>query len=102
MGYMKKFPIALFAVVATAALIVALRAGVFTASPVSQASSSSQNAAAQLATVKEYCAGCHNDRAKTANVSFDGLTVASIGEHAELFEKAVRKLRGRVMPPPGA
>ncbi len=102
MGHMKKFPIALFAVVAIVALIVALRAGVFTASPVSQASSTSQNAAAQLAAVKEYCSGCHNDRAKTANVSFDGLTVASIGEHAELFEKAVRKLRGRVMPPPGA
>ena len=30
------------------------------------------------------------------------MTPASIGQHAELFEKAVRKLRGRVMPPPGA
>jgi mono/diheme cytochrome c family protein len=56
----------------------------------------------QLATIKQYCAGCHNDRAKTAGVSFDGLTGESIGQHAELFEKAVRKLRGRVMPPPGA
>ena len=56
----------------------------------------------QLATIKQYCAGCHNDRAKTAGVSFEGLTPASVGQHAELFEKAVRKLRGRVMPPPGA
>jgi hypothetical protein len=57
---------------------------------------------AQLATIKQYCAGCHNDRAKTGGVSFEGLAPASIGQHAEVFEKAVRKLRGRVMPPPGA
>jgi len=56
----------------------------------------------QLATIDQYCVGCHNDVAGTAGVSFEGLTQDSIGEHAELFEKAVRKLRGRVMPPPGA
>ncbi len=56
----------------------------------------------QLATVKQYCAACHNDRAKTGGVSFDGLTAESIGQHADVLEKAVRKLRGRVMPPPGA
>jgi mono/diheme cytochrome c family protein len=58
--------------------------------------------AAQLATVKQYCGGCHNDRMKAAGVSFDGLTADSIGQHADVFEKAVRKLRGRVMPPPNA
>src|SRR5262245_1439691 len=57
---------------------------------------------AQLATVKQYCVTCHNDRAKTGGVSFEGLTAESIGQHADVFEKAVRKLRGRVMPPPGA
>ena len=56
----------------------------------------------QLATVKQYCAGCHNDRAKTAGVSFDGLTAESVSQHADVLEKAVRKMRGRVMPPPGA
>ena len=56
---------------------------------------------AQLATIKQYCAGCHNDRTKVGGVSFHGLTPASIGQHAEVFEKAVRKVRGRVMPPPG-
>src|SRR5580700_3870611 len=34
--------------------------------------------------------------------SFQGITVESIAKDPELFEKAVRKLRGRVMPPPGA
>jgi hypothetical protein len=56
----------------------------------------------QLATIQQFCVGCHNDRAKMAGVSFQGITAESIPQHAELFEKAVRKLRGRVMPPPGA
>src|SRR5689334_11798086 len=59
-------------------------------------------AEAQLATVKQYCTGCHNDRAKMAGVSFDGLTPDAIAMHPDLFEKAVRKMRGRVMPPPSA
>ena len=56
----------------------------------------------QLATIKQYCAGCHSDRAKMGGVSFEGITAASVEQHPDLFEKAVRKLRGRVMPPPGA
>ena len=78
--------------------------GVFTASHPSQAqdSGSAVGEAAQLATVKQYCQGCHNDKAKTGGISFEGITSASIAKDPELFEKAVRKLRGRVMPPPGA
>jgi mono/diheme cytochrome c family protein len=74
-------------------------AGVFAAPPVSHAQDSAD---AQLATIKQYCVGCHNDKAKTGGVSFQGITVESIAKDPETFEKAVRKLRGRVMPPPGA
>ena len=81
----------------TAAFLLALSSVVFT-TPQTAARTSD----AQVAAIKQYCAGCHNDRAKTAGVSFDGLTADSIGQHADVFEKAVRKLRGRVMPPPGA
>ena len=85
-----------------AVLVAALPAG-FTASQgppaaVSQTSDTDK----QLATIKQYCAACHNDRAKIAGVSFEGSPPESIGQHADVFEKAVRKLRGRVMPPPGA
>src|SRR5579864_7801141 len=66
------------------------------------ASHAQDPAGAQLATIKQYCSGCHSDKAKTGGVSFEGITAASIGKDPELFEKAVRKLRGRVMPPPGA
>jgi mono/diheme cytochrome c family protein len=74
-----------------------LMVGVYMAAPAQQ-----PLADANLAVMKEYCAGCHSDKAKTGGVSFEGITAASISKDPELFEKAVRKLRGRVMPPPGA
>ncbi len=37
-----------------------------------------------------------------AGVSFEGLTPEAIASRPDLFEKAVRKMRGRVMPPPSA
>ncbi|HXD75630.1 MAG TPA: DUF1592 domain-containing protein [Vicinamibacterales bacterium] len=55
-----------------------------------------------LATVKQYCATCHNERMKAGGVSFDGLTADGVAQHADVFEKAIRTLRGRVMPPPNA
>src|SRR5262249_21345347 len=88
-------------VIALSGALVASLTGVFSAAqgaPAPQTMESDK----QLATVKQYCAGCHNDRAQTAGVSFDGVTPESISQRAEVFEKAVRKLRGRVMPPPGA
>jgi mono/diheme cytochrome c family protein len=56
----------------------------------------------ELATINQYCIGCHNERAKVGGLSLEGTTAASIAQRADVFEKAVRKLRGRVMPPPGA
>src|SRR3954470_14881044 len=55
----------------------------------------------QLATINQYCVTCHNDRAKTGGLSLEGLTADNIAQRGEIFEKAVRKVRGRVMPPPG-
>jgi hypothetical protein len=44
---------------------------------------------------------CHNDRAKTGGVSFDGLDPAQATAHAEIWERALLKLRGGMMPPQG-
>jgi len=102
---MTKNPIILLALIALTLVLGASPAGVFTAAPAAPTAPGAQaqaSGAPQLAVIKEYCTGCHNDRAKAAGVSFEGLTPDAIGRHAELFEKAVRKLRGRVMPPPGA
>src|SRR5215208_3325291 len=90
-------------ILASVAFVGSLTTQVFTA-PQIQAPAAVPAADAQkhLATMKQYCVACHNDRAKTAGVSFEGTTAASISEHADVFEKAVRKLRGKVMPPPGS
>jgi mono/diheme cytochrome c family protein len=53
------------------------------------------------ALIDTYCIGCHNQRAKIGGLALDTLDLADVGEHAEVWEEAVRKLRGRLMPPPG-
>src|SRR5262245_10475490 len=60
----------------------------------------SQTAEQSRALLDKYCVTCHSDRLKTANLSLQGLDLAHVGEHAELWEKVVRKLRAGVMPPP--
>jgi hypothetical protein len=54
----------------------------------------------QKAIVDQYCVTCHSNRVKTANLSLEGMDFARVGDHAELWEKVVRKLRAGVMPPP--
>ena len=51
---------------------------------------------------RAYCTECHNPDDLAGNISFKGLTPESIPEHQEMFEAAVRKLRGHLMPPPGS
>jgi hypothetical protein len=55
----------------------------------------------QRAALDRYCTGCHNDKVKTAGLALDALAPERAGENAEAWEKVVRKLRGRMMPPPG-
>jgi mono/diheme cytochrome c family protein len=66
-----------------------------------QPANASSGSAATRATLDQYCAGCHNDKLKTAGVSFNALNLDKVGADAEIWEKAVRKLRGRMMPPAG-
>ena len=54
------------------------------------------------ATLQKYCAGCHNQRVRTAGLALDTLDPATIPEHAEIWEKVVRKVRVGMMPPSGA
>ena len=54
----------------------------------------------QRALLDKYCVTCHNDRVKTANLSLQALDLTKVADHAELWEKVVRKLRAGVMPPP--
>jgi len=53
------------------------------------------------AIVDRYCVGCHNAKLMTANLALDKLDLGHLGEHAEIGEKVVRKLRAGMMPPTG-
>ena len=58
-------------------------------------------ARAYRAVVERYCVACHNARELTAGLDLDALDMDAVGGHAEVWEKVVRKLRGRLMPPAG-
>ena len=55
------------------------------------------------ALVQRYCVTCHNGRLRTAGLALDAVEVsaAHVAAHPELWEKVVRKLRSRTMPPVG-
>src|SRR6516162_7192791 len=48
-----------------------------------------------------YCIECHNPTVKSGGLSLEGLDLQNAANNADIWEKAVRKLRGRLMPPPG-
>ena len=51
--------------------------------------------------LKDRCEKCHNSEDWAGQVAFDTMSPQDIPADAETWEKAVRKLRGRLMPPPG-
>ncbi|HTL03751.1 MAG TPA: DUF1592 domain-containing protein [Vicinamibacterales bacterium] len=51
--------------------------------------------------VNKYCLSCHNDRMKTGGLSLDLITAQEVGQHPKVWEKVVRKIRARQMPPVG-
>src|SRR5262245_47461956 len=60
-----------------------------------------QHSESQWSTIQTYCFGCHNKFVAAGNLFLDELGAESVSSHPEIFEKVVRKLRGRQMPPPG-
>src|SRR5262245_5683100 len=84
-------------------LAMALCAGIVHSQtrPPAPVPASQLNGSAQRALLDQYCVTCHNDRLKTANLSLEKLDLATAGDHPELWEKVIRKLRAGVMPPPG-
>ena len=66
------------------------------------AGSVSSAPAEHQALVNQYCVTCHNQRTKTAGLTLDTMNLAEVGKDAKIWEEAVRKLRGGMMPPPGA
>ena len=56
---------------------------------------------APRALLDRYCVTCHNQALKTAELTLDTTNVENVSQGAAVWEKVVRKLRGREMPPIG-
>ena len=54
-----------------------------------------------LSVMRTYCVRCHNAGDLAGDISFDRLTASDLLAQPELVEAAIRKMRGRLMPPPG-
>jgi len=52
------------------------------------------------ATVGEFCTDCHDSLSQSGGVVLEPAAFDDVGAHAELFERVVRKLKARTMPPP--
>src|ERR1700733_15058079 len=83
------------------ALVVPVSLQIRAASPARQAAAPPASLAAHRAMLDQYCVTCHNQKAKTANITFDTMDLTHVGKDAAVWERAVRKLRGGMMPPPG-
>src|SRR5499427_4328219 len=72
------------------------------AAAIAIAAQSTGDATTASATIQKYCVSCHSDRLKTAGLTLENLDVERPSTHAETWEKVIRKLRTRAMPPPNA
>ena len=62
---------------------------------------SAQAIGAPRQVLDKYCVTCHNEQRKTANLMLDRMDVEKVSDAAETWEKVIRKLRAREMPPRG-
>lgn len=50
---------------------------------------------------EQYCVGCHDADANRGALRLDGILADPIERHPQVWEKVIRRLRGRQMPPAG-
>ena len=65
-----------------------------------RASITAPSGAPQLSLVEDYCVTCHDDEEKKGGLSLERVS-ADVSQQQEVWEKVVRKLRARQMPPVG-
>jgi uncharacterized protein DUF1592/uncharacterized protein DUF1588/uncharacterized protein DUF1585/uncharacterized protein DUF1595/uncharacterized protein DUF1587/cbb3-type cytochrome c oxidase subunit III len=51
------------------------------------------------AVVDQYCADCHDSEMKKGGLDLDSIRLEDVTKHPDVWEKVVRKLRARQMPP---
>jgi len=51
--------------------------------------------------ITRYCVSCHNDRLKSGGLALDKVDLEHVAANPDVWEKVVRKVRARAMPPAG-
>ncbi len=69
--------------------------------PSAPASHAAPDPPAQWGLLEQRCSKCHNSVDWAGGLAFDTMVPQDVPADAETWEKAIRKLRGRQMPPPG-
>jgi len=88
--------------------VAALTAAPQSASSQSTSPATTTPASPQRELLDRYCVGCHSQRAKAAGqeparkLTLDDVDVARAGEHPEIWERVIRKMRAGMMPPAGS
>jgi cytochrome c5/uncharacterized membrane protein YgcG len=100
-----------FVVIAIAIVFVLVSPGSATQRTVAPATGSASapgsaqaptTAAARRALLDQYCGNCHNADDKVAGIAFDTMDLTRLAKDGDVWEKAIKKLKGGMMPPPGA
>src|SRR5262245_36628777 len=55
----------------------------------------------QRAFIAQYCLSCHSSTTRAGDLALDTMNVENVADKSDVWEKVVRKLRVRMMPPPG-
>ena len=61
-----------------------------------------QRPTAEQTTVQRYCSGCHSQRLKTTGVVLENAAPESAGADPAMWEKVLKKISAKEMPPAGA
>ena len=69
------------------------------AAAIAQEAAAPAPAGPHAAVVGKYCVSCHNDRLRTADLSLTGIDAENPVARPDIWEKVIRKLRARTMPP---
>src|SRR5262245_59308410 len=98
-------------VVGAAGLLVACAfrlSGYASSTPEAEQSAARRPAAARApigpayrALVNDHCLDCHDNGGKEAGLSLEAIVAEDVAKHPDIWEKVVRKLRTRQMPPVG-
>jgi hypothetical protein len=66
-----------------------------------EAASPAPEGHAQWKLIETYCFECHNTDDWAGSVAFDTMTAADVPAEGKVWETAIKKLKGGLMPPPG-